>query len=189
VAVKGNLQYSRGRFSQLVGRSIILLQPPTWKRPGNQQDFLSQWIAFHCPDEAPGYGPKVAQAILSNSQTHKLDPILLASLLQIESAYRKDAVSTSGAVGLGQLMPFTAKGLAVDPWDPDQNVAGASKMLAGLLSGWDSPLDPRALALASYNAGPTLVRRLQTVPSYPETNNYVYFIGSVHRHLQRIGPR
>lgn len=186
VAVKGQLDFRKGRLQRLVGRSVILLKPAQWQPPAHTEEFLQRWIAFHCPDESATYPGQMARAILTNSEKQGLDPLFFASLLQIESAFRKDAVSPSGAVGLGQLMPFTAEGLAVDPWDPEQNVAGAARMLSGLLQGWKSDHDPRALALASYNAGPTLVRRLQTIPGYAETNNYVYFIGSLHTHMQAL---
>lgn len=188
VAVKGNVKVQGQRITGLTGRSVILLGPPRWTPARTRQEFLTRWIEFHRPDEKPAYASSVAESVLQNSARHGLDPLLLASLLQIESAYRKDAISVSGAIGLGQLMPFTAAGLGVDPYDPAQNVAGAAKMFAGLLKGWNSPLDPRALALASYNAGPSLVRELQTVPAIPETNNYVYFNGFVHRHLTRLAP-
>jgi hypothetical protein len=188
VAIKGEVRLQGGRFQQLIGRSIILLEPAHWKAAGSHEEFLAHWIQFHCPQETPAFTEGLARSILNQARSHQINPWLFAALLQVESAYRKDVVSPSGAIGLGQLMPFTAEGLAVDPWDPQQNVAGSAKMLAGLLQGWKSTLDPRALALASYNAGPTLVRQLQTVPSYPETNNYVYFIGFLQRHLSRLNP-
>lgn len=189
VALKGNLQVANGKVTGLLGRSIILLGPPRWKPARTREEFLTQWIQFHRPDEKPGFAPSVARSILTNSKKHGIDPLLLTALLQVESAFRKDAVSESGAIGLGQLMPFTAEGLGVNAHDPAQNVAGASKMFAGLVHhAWNSDADPRALALASYNAGPSLVRELQAVPRIPETNNYVYFIGFVHRHLAKLAP-
>ena len=185
VAVKGNLALRGGRLQKVIGRSIILLDPPRPIAGGQVQSFLRDRVAFHCPHEKPGYAEKVATTLIQASEQHGIDPLLLASLIQIESAYRKDAVSPSGAIGLGQLMPFTAEGLAVNPWDPQDNLRGAAQMLAGLLKGWQSNLDPRALALASYNAGPTLVRKRQAIPDYPETTNYVYFIGFLHHYLSR----
>ena len=186
VAIKGKLRMNGGRLSELEGRSIILLEPNRWSPYRGQEEFLTQWVAFHCPDEKPSYSQGVARSILTQATQNKLDPWLLAALLQVESAYRKDVVSPSGAIGLGQLMPFTAEGLGVNAWDPEQNVAGCAKMLSGLLQGWNSELDPRALALASYNAGPSLVRQIQTIPDIPKTNNYVYFIGMLQAHLSRL---
>jgi hypothetical protein len=188
VSIKGEVYERAGKLS-MIGRSVILLHPAQTLDRSSRSRFLASWIRFHCPDEGVAYAEVTAQSVLEHASKNGLDPWLLSSLLQIESAYRKDVVSSSGAVGLGQLMPATAAGLGVDPWDPAQNVAGCAKMLAGLLSGWDSKeLDARALTLASYNAGPTLVRQIQTVPRIPETSNYVYFIGSLQKHLQALAP-
>ncbi len=188
VAVKGNLEVSEGRVRGLTGRSCILLGPPKpWSLPAGREPlvrFLTWWAGFHNPHYAQQQLSEIAQAIADESRANGLDPLLLASLVQIESAYKVDAVSTSGAFGLGQLMPFTAEGLGVDARDPKQNVKGAARMLAGLVNRWKSSGNAYALALASYNAGPSLVGELGSVPRIPETNNYVYFIGFVHQRMQ-----
>ena len=45
--------------------------------------------------------------------------------------------------------------------------------------------DGKALVLASYNAGPNLVARIQSVPHYEQTVNYVFFIGSLYHDLKK----
>src|SRR6056297_3586577 len=75
---------------------------------------------------------------------------LFQANIEVESAYRPSAVSSAGAIGLGQLMPETARDPGVDPQDPAQNLDGAAHYLAMML---DTFRDPR-LALAAYNAGP-----------------------------------
>ena len=52
------------------------------------------------------------------------------SLISHESAWNPRARSRAGAIGLGQLMPATARGLGVDPYDPVQNLEGAAKYLS-----------------------------------------------------------
>ena len=47
--------------------------------------------------------------------------------IEVESAYRQDAVSSAGAIGLGQLMPATARDFGVDPRDPLQNLDGSGR--------------------------------------------------------------
>ncbi len=194
VAVKGHLQVRAGRVLGLEGRSVILLAPPriwdysNWLsgRHPDLVSFLSWRIGFHNPECSPEQSQAVAASLVQAASENSLDPLLLASLIQIESAWDADAVSSSGALGLGQLMPFTATGLGVDATDPHQNLAGAARMLAALLEGWHHLDNPRAAALASYNAGPNRVRRLGgQVPSIPETTNYVFFIGYVYRDMTR----
>ena len=93
------------------------------------------------------------------------------SVVAAESAYRADAVSPKGAIGLMQLMPDTARTYRADPRDPEQNVAAGVAYLRDLLVQYNGDT---ALALAAYNAGPGAVKRYNGVPPYPETLNYVY---------------
>lgn len=191
VAVKGEIiRGEDGQFKGLSGQSVILLGPPKpWPQVHKTDEVLSWWIHFHSPKYADDDCRKIAHQIVVKAEENKIDPLFFASLLQIESAYRLDAVSCSGALGLGQLMPDTACGLGVDPSDPMQNVAGSAKMLGQLLRNFPECEDPRPLALASYNAGPNLVKSLGTVPAYSQTTNYVYFIGYVHHRLKQISAR
>lgn len=99
-----------------------------------------------------------------------LDPRLVRSVVQAESAWDPAAVSTKGAMGLMQLMPTTARALAVNrPFQPGENVRGGTVYLKRLLDRFG---DVR-LALAAYNAGPEAVKRYGGVPPYPETVRYV----------------
>lgn len=80
------------------------------------------------------------------------------------------AVSPRGAVGLGQLMPGTAKEMGVtDPTDPAQNIDGSGKYFGQLYAKYKDP----KLAVAAYNAGPGAVDKHGGVPPFPETQAYV----------------
>lgn len=109
------------------------------------------------------------QAARDAARKYGIDPEMFLRLIQQESSFRPDVVSPKGAVGLGQLMPATAKELGVDPTDPLQNLEGAAKYLSQQLKRFGSP----ELALAAYNAGPTRVAKLGRVPNIAETQNYV----------------
>lgn len=111
------------------------------------------------------YGSLIAAA----EGRYRLPDGLLAAVARAESGMRPNAVSPAGAAGLMQLMPATARGLGVDPYDPAQAIDGAGRLLAGYLRDFGS-LD---LALAAYNAGPGAVRRYGGVPPYAETQAYV----------------
>ncbi|MBO6853811.1 MAG: lytic transglycosylase domain-containing protein [Marivivens sp.] len=105
---------------------------------------------------------------------------LFRANIEVESAYRQDAVSSAGAIGLGQLMPATARDLGVDPRDPLQNLDGSARYLAMMLEAFG---DPR-LALAAYNAGPDAVRQYGGIPPYRETQNHVARVMAVVARLE-----
>jgi peptidoglycan DL-endopeptidase CwlO len=100
---------------------------------------------------------------------HGVDPALLAAVAKVESGFNARAVSPAGARGLMQIMPGTARGLDVNPFDPAQAVDGAAR----LLKRWTRDFGSLELALAAYNAGPGAVRRYDGVPPYAETQKYV----------------
>ena len=95
---------------------------------------------------------------------------LTHAVAKAESAYRVDAVSPKGAVGLMQLMPKTAKELEADPHVPEQNATAGAKYLADLLDKYSGDV---AKAVAAYNAGPGAVDKYNGVPPYRETRTYV----------------
>ena len=100
---------------------------------------------------------------------HGISPAVLAAVAKAESGGNPRAVSRAGAQGLMQLMPATAAGLGVDPFDPAQAVDGAARLLKDHLGRFGS----LELALAAYNAGPGAVTRHGGVPPYAETKGYV----------------
>jgi hypothetical protein len=100
--------------------------------------------------------------------------------IEVESAYNPEAVSPVGAIGLGQLMPGTARDLGVDPHDVAQNLDGAARYLLMMLQEFGDP----ALALAAYNAGPDAVARHGGIPPYAETQGHVARVTAVFQRLQ-----
>ena len=115
--------------------------------------------------------PAIADLVERWAGERDLDPRLVQAVMQVESGYNARALSNKGAIGLMQLMPGTARELAVDdPWDPDQNVRGGTKYLKQMLDFFSGDLD---LALAAYNAGPNAVLENAGIPPYPDTRAYV----------------
>lgn len=117
---------------------------------------------------APPYDRLVEQA----AARHGVDPGLVHALIEVESGYRADAVSSVGAMGLMQLMPRTARRYGVsDPLDPAANIDAGTQHLRALLDEF-GPLYELS-ALAAYNAGEVVVRRHGGIPPYPQTHRFV----------------
>jgi Transglycosylase SLT domain/NlpC/P60 family len=110
-----------------------------------------------------------ANLFLAAGARYGVSPKLLAAVAKVESNYNPRAVSKAGAEGLMQIMPATAAGLGVDPFDPAQAVAGAARILAGNLRQFGSV----PLALAAYNAGSGAVKKYGGIPPFRETRAYV----------------
>jgi len=128
-------------------------------------------------------GPKGRQArydslIESAALHHGVPPALVKAVIATESAFRPDAVSSKGAMGLMQLMPQTARVLGVEsPFRVEENVYGGTRYLRRLHDRFGSWTH----TLAAYNAGPTAVARYRGVPPYRETRQYVKKVLSYYR--------
>jgi soluble lytic murein transglycosylase-like protein len=121
-------------------------------------------------DRLPAHGRRWGASIEAAATSAGVDARLLAALVWAESNFTPGARSHAGAIGLAQLMPGTAAGLGVDPFDPMQNLVGGARYLRAQLVSFGR-VD---LALAAYNAGPGRVQDAgNRVPDIVETQLYV----------------
>ncbi|QIE57229.1 lytic transglycosylase domain-containing protein [Pikeienuella piscinae] len=122
--------------------------------------------------------------IAAAAQGAQISEALLIAVIAAESGGDPRAVSPAGALGLGQLMPATARRFAVsDPFAPGDNLRGAADYLSTLLTMFDGD---GLLALAGYNAGENAVLRHKGVPPYPETRDYVPIVLSYYNEARTL---
>lgn len=126
---------------------------------------------------------KIHRTIEQTARKYGLAPELVHSIVQAESNYQPNAVSSAGAMGLMQLMPETAKEMGVsNPFDIQQNIEGGIKYLKKMLDTFDGDLKK---ALQAYNAGPGAVVRHKGEVPYSETRSYVQRVMASVKH--RLG--
>ncbi|WP_095155198.1 lytic transglycosylase domain-containing protein [Pseudomonas sp. Irchel 3E13] len=127
-------------------------------------------------------GKPYAELIAAAAKANDLPEALLHAVVQAESRYDANARSGSGAMGLMQLMPETAKELGVsNALDPAANLDGGARYLKRMMKLFDNDI---ALAVAAYNAGPDAVlSRGRVIPPFAETQRYV---PEVLKHYRRL---
>jgi soluble lytic murein transglycosylase-like protein len=170
-------------FVRMGGQSIMIdvadvaATPAPAKAPAPQNEFQ----VLNTPN-IPG---SAARLIGANADKHNLRPELIQAVMEVESGYNVNARSRSGAIGLMQLMPQTAKHLKVNAHDPEQNVEGGARLLDMLVTKYENHRNGLALALAAYNAGPGAVDRFGGIPPFQETRQYVVKVIRRFRELVR----
>jgi soluble lytic murein transglycosylase len=137
------------------------------------------------------YPLNYSEYVRVHAREHGLDPALVAAVIYQESKFRSDAKSSSGAIGLMQLTPSTARGIAIrthgsafrtsDLYNPEINIRYGAWYLHDLFVKYHS----EPLVLAAYNAGQGNVDRWRAAGEgiqFAETRAYVTRV----EHLQRI---
>jgi len=120
------------------------------------------------------------ELVVEEARRNRLDPFAVAGLIRQESFFNPVAVSPAGAVGLMQLMPQTAAGMARGAGvanfqpemlrDPAVNVRIGTLFLANQMSRWNGRLSD---VYAAYNAGPNRVVRWRQLPEHGDDELYV----------------
>lgn len=160
------------------GQQVAANEPEASTRPGEvtvyrynaqqspYQSLVAAFISRYNKQLSWQEASAMAQAIMYYSQQYGVDFRLVTGLIAVESSFRTNAVSSSGAIGLGQLKPDTARWLGVaDPYNPVDNIAGTTRFLGWLLKKYNGSLDH---ALSAYYQGPGSVDRNGITPvCYP----------------------
>jgi soluble lytic murein transglycosylase-like protein len=127
----------------------------------------STLLAAPDPERTRRYDGHIREA----ARLYVLPEEFVRAVMQVESNFYAQAVSSKGAIGLMQLMPATAIEMGVlDPFDPRQNVLGGARFLRLLANHFGGDL---VRTIAAYNAGEGAVEKYGGIPPYAETRQYV----------------
>lgn len=129
------------------------------------------------PETAKEAGKTSLRSIFERAaEKYDISYDFLVAVAKAESDFNPRCVSSAGAQGIMQVMPYEQKELGIkDPYDPEQNIMGAAKLLKAHLKKFNGDY---ILAAAAYNAGSGRVQKYGGVPPIKETQNYVKKIQS-----------
>jgi soluble lytic murein transglycosylase-like protein len=175
----------------VAGPAAADLHKPRPLTPAEQSAYVEA-IRYFNPGVDEPEAREMVSAILRESWTEKVDPVLVVAVVATESSFDPTARSSAGARGLGQLMPSTAAlDNVTDVENIDQNIHGTVLTLKGNLEHY-AGLDPQEQyerAIAAYNAGSGAVDRYHGIPPYDETQNYVMKVITLWRRLYGMSGR
>jgi soluble lytic murein transglycosylase len=177
------LRLARARFRDKLERTGGIVDPSLWK------------VAY----------PTGLLPVIKGQGASGVDPYLVAAIIREESQYDQQAVSRVGAIGLMQVMPGTANAVAQrlgipavgrdDLFDQETNIQIGVRYVEQLLAQFSGNV---ALAIASYNAGPIVVKSwialhpgrsqdefIELIP-YQETRQYVKRVLRSYREYLRL---
>ncbi|EBH4250112.1 lytic transglycosylase domain-containing protein [Listeria monocytogenes] len=151
-------------INQSETKSAVTTPSTTTETPAAPTGELTNWNNYQIkPISAENEG-KYSDLIKTAAAKYGVPEALIKRVIQVESNYNPNVVSSAGATGLMQLMAGSNR------TDPATNIDAGTKELAGYIKKYDGDL---RLALAAYNAGPGNVRKYGGVPPFKETQNYL----------------
>jgi soluble lytic murein transglycosylase-like protein len=166
----------------VVGVSFLIFlgrfAPDSSSSPGTNLDLKNNSTGGKSHSISPIFTPEIQyweNQILRWAADYNLDPNLVATVMQIESCGNPDALSSAGAMGLFQVMPFHFAALD-NPYDPDTNaLRGMAYMQRSLIAAEGNA----GLALAGYNGGISIISKPQSQWA-EETQRYLYWGSGIY---------
>lgn len=165
--IRTNLREAAKAWSLMLTVKIVRLDDGSGIQKKMVVDDSGQLVPYDKTDKILRW----SREIDVTSRKYHIDPAIIAAIIEQESGGNPEAGSRAGAQGLMQLMPATARGLGVNPWDPLQNIEGGTRYFLYQYKRFGN----LEQALAAYNAGPGNVIN----------GNYLY-IAETQRYIRNV---
>lgn len=152
------------------------------------RESINDFIKQHNTTVSDADRRDISRWITTYAHREAIDPFLVVALINRESSFEKDAVSQTGAKGLGQIKPFNFDALHIsDPFNIKENIRGTVRYLKQLHVMWQESSDTTRLVLASYYQGPNKTKKTKgQLPRHVE--NYVNDILTTYYRLRPTPP-
>ncbi len=145
-----------------VNTSVEVAVPVSTFDGGNEEGLYGKikgFVSKYAVRVSGSDADQISESIIRYSKQYDINPKLVTALIARESRFNKFAISSSGAQGLGQLLPSTSSGLDIsDPFDIDSNVRGTTRYIKSMLDRF-SGSNKVPYAIAGYFEGPNAVTR------------------------------
>lgn len=183
-------------FNGCIGRTVVYDADKRQSAPAPEKhdsgysslsgSSYKKFILYYNPRINHEQAERIIGHVKHYSNVYSVDPVLIMALIARESSFRADVVSSSGAIGLGQLLSSTARDQGVNnPYDPEENIMGTVKFLSNLIRSWNGNIER---ALASYKMGLYTVKNLVNANrSLPQTT--VEYINDIKSYQARLTSR
>ncbi len=171
---------SNSSFSSVLNSVSSAKQTDTTNSAGTSKAVNLDYTGSFANSKASTFKSSYDDIISEKAKQYGVNENVVKAIIQAESDFNPNCVSSAGAKGLMQLMPCNVKDLGItNVFDPEQNIDGGIREFKGYLNSYNGDIK---MALAAYNCGPTRVRNLgltdlddpeQFAKLPKETRNYI----------------
>lgn len=147
---------------------VLLVAAPAMGEPSSARRAKLECASLNAKTT---FDTAIGAAVMEVGRVWPVPPSFIKAVIQAESAFRPEALSSAGAIGLMQVLPSNASRLGLAPealWNAANNILAGTRLLAVLLRHYRGDV---ISALVAYNAHPR--RRLAPLPDNGETPAYV----------------
>jgi len=151
--------------------------------PNLEYRVILEYILSYFPSTPRHDAEEIAANLVDYGQVHDLDPKLIAALIAKESSFQREAISPTGAKGLGQIKSFNFPSLGIqDPFNIKQNISGTYQYITELLDTWSGDQNRLKMALASYYNGPNAMKRAEGQMN----ENTTYYVDTILKYYNEM---